>query len=617
MEQFFKRTRRREVATCTTSGIALALAIVCALSHRALAQDVSIAGTIRYYSNNAAVPDAVVQLGGAGLTSTSTDAAGAYVLTDSGQGDCQVEPTKTGDQNGAVSALDASWVMQAVVGLRELSANQILACDVTGDGTVSALDAARILQFVAGLRNSLPAADTCGSNWLFAPAAASIPGQELVQPQMAPMCSSGAISFVGLASPVNAQDFVAILLGDCTGNWQPAPPPTATASNTPLASATPTHTASVTATPTSAGTATRTTTPTASATWTRTPVATATPTRTGTATSSATLVPTGTSTRTPFPTGTATGTTTSTPSVTRTPSQTSTRTPLPTWTPSSTVTQTRTNTVTPTATASWTGTATRTGTRTTTPTATFTVTSTPTATCAGGLAWNVSAPLLISSQSGGDLWLAKTVPTDFGWGIFWLRDDPAASQIARLYYAHVDFSGQITVGPVAVIDIPKIAFRGHYDFVAWNQDHYGLTISNQATLYYYNLSLDGVVSGRKVVPVSLFLSDIYDQESDGEIIAFPGGLPRCRRCLVRRPLMQLRLQALRERQLDDLADQPGRLRLHPPILSARGVRRIRIRAPQRQGHRHHQRRRDEQVSLVEQCALVEREGRSCEAISVG
>src|SRR5258707_11118279 len=112
MEQFFKRTRRREAATRTTSGIALALAIVCALSHRALAQDVSIAGTIRYYSNDAAVPDAVAQLdGGAGLisTSTTTDTTGAYVLTDPGQGDCQVEPTKTGDQNGAVSALDASW----------------------------------------------------------------------------------------------------------------------------------------------------------------------------------------------------------------------------------------------------------------------------------------------------------------------------------------------------------------------------------------------------------------------------------------------------------------------------------------------------------------------------
>jgi hypothetical protein len=54
------------------------------------------------------------------------------------------------------------------------------------------------------------------------------------------------------------------------------------------------------------------------------------------------------------------------------------------------------------------------------------------------------------------------VPTASGWGIFWLRQDPGASQYARLYYAHVDFMGQLTRAPMAVTDIPKIAFRDRH-----------------------------------------------------------------------------------------------------------------------------------------------------------
>ncbi len=467
--------------------LAIALAILCALSHRSLAQS-TISGTIRYYSNDAPVPDAVVQLTGTGApTSTITDANGAYAVTDTGDGSGAIEPAKSGDTNGAISSLDATYIMQSVVGMRDLSPMQRLACDVTGDGTVSALDAARILQLIAGLRSSLPAAAACGSDWLFVPAAGPMSGQQLVQPEVSPLCSPGAIGFSGLQSPADAQDFVAVLLGDCTGNWQAIRSPTPT--ETPNSTRTPT------ASPTPSGTATRTGTPAATNTSTRTATTSATPSRTGTATLTPTLVPTITSTRAPFPTPTA----------------------------SRTVAYTRTATSTFTATITPTGTATRTGTRTITPTPTQTSSPTRTPTCAHGLAWDVSAPLLVDSQSGGDLWLAKTVPTDFGWGIFWLRDDPGASHVARLYYAHVDFSGAITDGPLAVLDIPKIDFRGHYYFAAWNQGHYGLTISNQDTLFYYNMSLAGVLSGRTVVPVPLFLSAIYDQESDGELIAFPGG----------------------------------------------------------------------------------------------
>lgn len=464
--------RSRHPSRAMMGRLAVAMITLCALPQATRAQGTTVSGTVRYYSNEARVADVAVQLVGIGEMHGMTDPAGAYAFTAPGSAGFMLQPTKTGGVNGAVSALDASWILQSVVGLRQLSPNQMLACDVTGDGSVSPLDAARILQLVAGLRARLPVAESCGSDWAFVPAPAAIPGQHVVAPQMSPACSPGAIVFDQLLTPADAQDFLAIAFGDCTGNWQgaSAPPPSAS----PTASVTPTGTANPT------------------------PTSSSVPTATG--------IP-------------ATATRTLSPSITAT----STRTTTPTRTATFTTTPTRTGTMTPTRPPTVTATPTRTGTPTLSPTSTYTATPTPTAPCPNGLAWDLTEPVLISAQSGGNLWLTKTVPTASGWGIFWLRQDPAAPNSARLYYAHVDFSGQITQGPVLVISIPKIAFRGRYYLAAWHTDHYGVLTAEQSTLVYYNMSMAGVLSGRKVLSVPLFTSTIYDQESDGDMDSYPGG----------------------------------------------------------------------------------------------
>jgi hypothetical protein len=133
-----------------------------------------------------------------------------------------LRPSKSGDLNGAVTSLDAAWAGQFRVGLRDLDAMQQLACDVTGNGTISSLDVARILQLKVGIIDRLPVAETCDSDWIFLPDPASAPNQSLIQPAItATTCAQGAISFNPLMSPVHAQDFTAILFGDCTGNWKP------------------------------------------------------------------------------------------------------------------------------------------------------------------------------------------------------------------------------------------------------------------------------------------------------------------------------------------------------------------------------------------------------------
>ncbi len=510
--------------------VGLALLALTALPEHAQAQS-EVSGQVRYYSGGAAVPAVVVALDGVGSTASYSDLGGAFAFADPGPGDWQLTPSKLGDRGAGVSALDATWTLQAVVGSRTFTAQQRLACDVTGDGSISALDAARMLQLVAGMRDRLPVAETCGSDFAFVPDPASALNQSLVTPQMAPVCVPGAIAFTPLSPPVAGQDFLAILFGDCTGNWQaPGTTPTATATPvdtvTPLDTATSTATATWTAPPptatwTATASASATPPPTATASGTRTTTSTATRTFTAAIPPSATVPPTATlsPTRTKTPTPSATGTNTQT----QTPSITDTRTPTNTRTATRTSTPTRTATATLVPSATTTNTPTRTGTRTQTATPTATPSPTPTQTCVSGLAWNVSAPLTISQQSGGEVWLTRTIPTDSGWGIFWLRQDPGATNFARLYYAHVDLAGQITVAPTMVIQIPKIAFRAHYYMVAWNGDHFGLLTAENATLYYQSMTTLGALSHRHPVGPTLFVSPVYDQESDGDIDAFPGG----------------------------------------------------------------------------------------------
>lgn len=183
-----------------------------------------ISGQVRYYSSGMPVAGATVLLSGGAAASTQTNAAGEYAF--SGLQGCHfhVELQKLGDIDGGISTLDAAWTLQAVAGLRTLDATQRLACDVTGNGTLSTLDATQILQQRVGLLSTFPAAQTCASDWLFVPSPAAAPNQTVIQPQLAPAsCRRGAIELTPLTGQATGQDFSAVLIGDCTGNWHPTP----------------------------------------------------------------------------------------------------------------------------------------------------------------------------------------------------------------------------------------------------------------------------------------------------------------------------------------------------------------------------------------------------------
>jgi hypothetical protein len=110
---------------------------------------------------------------------------------------------------------DAEAALQYAVGLRTLTAEQLIAGDVTGNGTVTSQDASLILQFALGLQTSFPASSLCGSDWAFFPTASALPNQALTEPVLLQqICTVGAIKLNPLSGSASARNFRAIQFGD-------------------------------------------------------------------------------------------------------------------------------------------------------------------------------------------------------------------------------------------------------------------------------------------------------------------------------------------------------------------------------------------------------------------
>lgn len=167
--------------------------------------------------------DGTGQGSGAAVMQTQTNSSGQFALSGINSGDWHVAPQKTGDEGQAISAVDAVVALHAVIGDLQLDAEQLLACDVSGDGKVSAVDALLILQFKVGLISRFPAAVYCNSDWAFTPEPATISNQDVTAPVLAAgTCIGGAIGYHPLMGSASNQDFSAVIFGDCSGNWQPS-----------------------------------------------------------------------------------------------------------------------------------------------------------------------------------------------------------------------------------------------------------------------------------------------------------------------------------------------------------------------------------------------------------
>jgi hypothetical protein len=160
----------------------------------------SLGGGVTYYAGGGPVSGTDLSLVGVGEHLATSGANGQFSLTDIATGSYTLTPSKEGDI-AEITAYDASLVLQKACGLISLSANQTIAADVNRNGSVNSMDASYILEASVGLRElPFPGA---GRTWDFVPASRSYP---LIN------------------GDLTGQNFTAILLGDVSGNWQPPQP---------------------------------------------------------------------------------------------------------------------------------------------------------------------------------------------------------------------------------------------------------------------------------------------------------------------------------------------------------------------------------------------------------
>jgi sugar lactone lactonase YvrE len=183
----------------------------------------SLSGSVRYFGNSAPVDAALLGLDAttASDVSTQTGTSGSFAFTNVAADAWTLTPSRNGGAAGAITAIDATVVLESAVGLRTLSANQKIACDTNGNGTVTAIDASLILQYRVGLLSKIPIAETCGTDWTFVPTPAMEQNQAITLPVISPTgCQPGSVTYNPLTSSADVQDFTGVLFGDCNGSWQ-------------------------------------------------------------------------------------------------------------------------------------------------------------------------------------------------------------------------------------------------------------------------------------------------------------------------------------------------------------------------------------------------------------
>ncbi len=172
----------------------------------------SIGGEVRHAGSGSALSGFTIEIAGPSSQSSATDSGGSFHFAGLSGSDWTVRARRSDAAPAGVSPLDASRALQSAINAIELTDVQALACDVSGNGDVSALDASYILQSLVGSMPELPVATACNSDWLFVPTG----GSAAVQPNIAGgACTPGRYEYRPLAGAQQAP-FEGVAFGDCT-----------------------------------------------------------------------------------------------------------------------------------------------------------------------------------------------------------------------------------------------------------------------------------------------------------------------------------------------------------------------------------------------------------------
>lgn len=175
----------------------------------------TVKGRITYYSNDHNVEDAVVSLTGVGDYTDVTNSSGKYEFSNIPYGNYTNKPGKEEDIEDAISPYDASRVLQYYVGLVKFSPYQRIAADVSGNCGITPYDASLILQNWVGLIPKFPVMPDTTHYWTFVPESFQIDDDN--------WCAApDYLKYEPLNSELDDQDFVGIIYGDPSGNWDPS-----------------------------------------------------------------------------------------------------------------------------------------------------------------------------------------------------------------------------------------------------------------------------------------------------------------------------------------------------------------------------------------------------------
>ena len=169
-----------------------------------------ISGNIGYFSDDAPVPNAEVNLTEVDYTAT-TDEFGEYLFEDIPGGNYVSTPSKDEDLGG-LSGMDASRIARYAAGLYSLDCLEMIAGDVSMNGEISGMDASRVARYAVGTITEL---NDDGIEWVFTPE--PIPDCA----DWPPIVYESTREYSPLNSDLTDEDFIGIRLGDVSGNWSP------------------------------------------------------------------------------------------------------------------------------------------------------------------------------------------------------------------------------------------------------------------------------------------------------------------------------------------------------------------------------------------------------------
>ncbi len=146
-----------------------------------------------------------------------TGTPGTYSLTGFGATSYTIKPTKPGGFNGAITSNDAARVAQGVSSaVPWVSLNQKFAGDASGNGNVTSNDAALIARFAAGLAGT----GNVGQWRFFTTDLPGLPTAPLPTPPY-----NDSRTYASVTSNASGEDYIALLIGEVSGNWNPATHP--------------------------------------------------------------------------------------------------------------------------------------------------------------------------------------------------------------------------------------------------------------------------------------------------------------------------------------------------------------------------------------------------------